>query len=142
MKMTHAEVEAGLRNIGYPVDCGACMEVFYTGATLAQHTCARKDERVEVVVHPAVPKRIVVSCSVYRCAECGTVYTDDGLDADCPTCGPLPVPAPKVATSERNALAQIHGLIGLWRKDDDPHGRPTAHALLDEIYKIAGEGLK
>lgn len=91
----------------------------------------------------AVPAPVVVHPAVWlTCFECGTKYSDDGLDADCPTCGPLPVPAPKVATSERNALAQIHGLIVLWRKDDDPHGRPTARALLDEIYKLAAEGLK
>lgn len=40
--MTVAQVEAGLRNIGYDTECGACMALFYTGSTLPgeEHTCA------------------------------------------------------------------------------------------------------
>lgn len=37
--LTGEQVVAALRNIGYAVECGACMEVFYTGATMAQHDC-------------------------------------------------------------------------------------------------------
>lgn len=79
------------------------------------------------IVHPSV---------LLRCGACGTEYSDDGVDCACPKCGPLPVP--KVATSGRDALARIHGMIVLWRKDDDP---PT-YSLLDDIYKIAAEGLR
>jgi len=37
--LTHDEIEQGLRNLGHDPSCGACMEVFYTGVTLAPHTC-------------------------------------------------------------------------------------------------------
>lgn len=35
--LTADGVVAALRNIGFPVECGACMETFYTGTTTAEH---------------------------------------------------------------------------------------------------------
>lgn len=32
------DVVTALKNIGYAVECGACMEVFYTGSTSAEHS--------------------------------------------------------------------------------------------------------
>lgn len=34
------EIVAALKNIGYPVECGACMEAFYTGMSMAKHDCS------------------------------------------------------------------------------------------------------
>lgn len=36
---TDGEVIAMLRNVGVDVDCGACMEVAFTGVTTNAHTC-------------------------------------------------------------------------------------------------------
>ena len=36
---SETEVLNILKNSGVDVDCGACMEVAFTGGTLAQHTC-------------------------------------------------------------------------------------------------------
>lgn len=37
--ITHDTIEAGCRNIGHDMTCGACAEIFWTGSTLASHTC-------------------------------------------------------------------------------------------------------
>lgn len=35
--LTFAELHAGLRNMGINPECGACMEIFWTGMTTAEH---------------------------------------------------------------------------------------------------------
>lgn len=39
-RFTLEEVIQVLRNMGVDVACGACMEVVFTGVTLAEHSCA------------------------------------------------------------------------------------------------------
>lgn len=46
--MTMEEVWQGLANIGFPVECGACVGIFFTGVTLAPHTCTPKTQAPDV----------------------------------------------------------------------------------------------
>lgn len=43
--LTADEIESACKNIGYDMSCGRCAEVFYTGATMAQHKpdCATRN---------------------------------------------------------------------------------------------------
>jgi len=45
-----------LRNVGVDVDCGACMEVFHTGASTNQHSC-----RVSIVANPLIANPLIPS---------------------------------------------------------------------------------
>lgn len=39
--LTYDQIVVACRNVGVDLRCGACAGVFYTGVTLAPHTCAR-----------------------------------------------------------------------------------------------------
>lgn len=39
--LSAAQTLQGLKNLGVDVECGACVEVFYTGETLAAHSCSK-----------------------------------------------------------------------------------------------------
>ncbi len=62
---TDGEVISMLRNSGVDVDCGACMEVAFTGATTNVHSCAqRTTEKAAVVAARSI------FLEVARCPRC------------------------------------------------------------------------
>lgn len=88
------QVVMALKNIGYAVECGACMEIFYTGSTAAKHECMKK------------PRLIVDPVTAFLCrVERGAVsvaaapQVTQGDERPWPKCVPTPAdltfPAPR-----------------------------------------------
>ena len=53
--MSHEDIATGLRNLGIDTECGACMEVFYTGMCLTPHTCVEHKDQELIVEFPEDP---------------------------------------------------------------------------------------
>lgn len=45
--MTLDDVLQAFRNLGHDTNCGACMEIAFTGLTLAPHDCDNQNPSVE-----------------------------------------------------------------------------------------------
>lgn len=41
--LTNDQIIQALKNVGIDVECGACMEVAFTGVTQAEHTCKKTE---------------------------------------------------------------------------------------------------
>lgn len=52
MNLSYEELVVACRNIGYDLTCGACAEIFYTGATIATHTCVEAGASVDHFIGP------------------------------------------------------------------------------------------
>lgn len=96
--LTAEQVIAALRNIGHPVECGACMEVFYTGTTMAEHTCAAGQAG---------------GLQPWACGFCGSNKGKETVE-QCLHCGgqtshccasPAPAPAPAAPPPQANYCA-------------------------------------
>lgn len=79
--MPEMEVITALRNSGIDVECGACMEVAFTGATTNKHTCAcRSVFAVTTLRHDAKDGRTI---GIYESIEdAESVLVKDEADAD------------------------------------------------------------
>lgn len=52
---SHEDVIRILKNVGEDVECGACMEIAFTGVTTNQHECKDNKGAVTVTVTPIDP---------------------------------------------------------------------------------------
>jgi hypothetical protein len=75
VKVTMYDVLQVLKNVGVDIDCGACMEIAFTGVTTNTHDCDRPRQPVSVTTAnemPPVPQM--------QCPKCGEWLEDmDGF---------------------------------------------------------------
>jgi predicted RNA-binding Zn-ribbon protein involved in translation (DUF1610 family) len=79
-----AETLAALRNMGHDVTCGACMEVAFTGVTLAAHTCGTVEQPAETEEQAAI--RAALTNLLVACGKVPVARFNIGGFA-CPHCG-------------------------------------------------------
>lgn len=98
MTFTLDEIILACKNIGYDLKCGACAEVFFTGATLASHeaecsSAGRKDiasseKVITCMEHPdgndPRTKRSRTRCGLVVTGGTPVIVSDD--DANCINC--------------------------------------------------------